>query len=329
MSLLITGGAGFIGSNVLCKLVNKFPNKEIIMIDKLNYCSSLNHLPMDKFIFKKGDITDIKFIDSVFKEDIEIIVHFAAETHVDNSFGNSCNFSHTNVYGTHVLLEAARKLKNLKKFIHVSTDEVYGESLNDQKFDEISNFNPTNPYAATKAAAEHIVNSYRISYNMPCIITRGNNVYGPRQYPEKLIPKFINLLLRDKNCLIHGNGSNLRTFIHVDDVAEAFIAIIEKAVPGEIYNIGSDNEYSVLEIANELMKKLNKKDKIEFVKDRNFNDKRYHIDSSKLKNLGWSEKIKFDQGLQETIDWYIVHNEFFGNIDNVLVAHPKVFSLDA
>jgi dTDP-glucose 4,6-dehydratase len=268
---------------------------------------------------------------------IDTVLHFAAQTHVDNSFGNSFNFTQTNVMGTHVLLESAKLFKqNLKLFVHVSTDEVYGESSPQKDatpFDEKSALNPTNPYAATKAAAELIVKSYAQSFGLPIIITRGNNVYGPHQYPEKLIPKFISLLRQGKPCTIHGNGQHRRSFIYVSDVAEAFDVILHRGVPGNIYNIGTHFEITNLEIARKLMKAFKHDDEqswIVYVEDRNWNDVRYHINLDKLYSLGWSPKISFEDGLQRTIDWYAQNSDHFGNITGALVPHPRAgIALDA
>jgi dTDP-glucose 4,6-dehydratase len=237
------------------------------------------------------------------------VIHFAAQTHVDNSFGNSLEFTIDNILGTHTLLECCRVYNKIKRFIHISTDEVYGEVDIDHKgCSEKSLLNPTNPYAATKAGAEFIVRSYYYSFNMPVIITRGNNVYGPRQYPEKLIPKFINQLLNNEKCTIHGVGETRRNFIYVDDVAKAVEIILQKGIVNNIYNIGTNNEYSVSEIADKLIKYLKPNDKVEdwiqYVTDRNFNDYRYAIESKELRNLGWQEETGFDKGFEHTIEWF-------------------------
>lgn len=237
-------------------------------------------------------------------------MHFAAQSHVDNSFSNSLQYTHDNILGTHTLLEAARLYKNIKLFVHVSTDEVYGESKigdNSTMKDESSLLNPTNPYAATKVGAEALANSYYNSYKIPIIITRGNNIYGKNQYPEKLIPKFINLLKQNNKCTIHGHGNQVRSFIHVDDVCSAFDIILHKGVIGEIYNIGCHDEYSVMNIAQMLINNIKPKDDyntwIEYVGDRDFNDQRYFISNDKLRKLGWEQKISFLNGIQDVIQW--------------------------
>lgn len=218
----------------------------------------------------------------------------------------------------------------MQRFIHVSTDEVYGESSveHDAKpFDEKSELNPSNPYAATKAAAELLAKSYAQSFRLPIIITRGNNVYGPGQYPEKLIPKFISLLRRRSPCTIHGNGQHRRSFIFIDDVVEAFDVILHKGVTGQIYNIGTDFEITNLEVARSILRVLqldNEEDKwILYVEDRNFNDIRYHIRFDKLHALGWKPAVSFEEGLRMTIDWYDSNGDHFENFSSALVAHPR------
>jgi len=257
-------------------------------------------------------------------------MHFAAQTHVDNSFGNSFTFTHTNIYGTHVLLESAKNCKNIRRFIHVSTDEVYGEG---EDFDvdpmkEEHVLEPTNPYAATKAGAEFIVKSYHRSFKLPVIITRGNNVYGPHQYPEKLIPKFTNQLLRGMPLTLHGDGSNTRNFLFVEDVARAFDTILHKGTVGHIYNIGGTNEVPNIQVAKDLIRILGLQDREEdlvcFVSDRKFNDLRYTINSSKLEALGWKELVTWEEGLKTTVKWYEEHSIRYGNIDQALVAHPRI-----
>lgn len=253
-------------------------------------------------------------------------MHFAAQTHVDNSFGNSFQFTQNNIMGTHVLLESA-KTANIKRFIHVSTDEVYGEQRHDQEaMDEEQILEPTNPYAATKAGAEFLAKSYHRSFGMPIIITRGNNVYGPHQYPEKLIPKFINQLMRGQKVTLHGTGSNKRNFLYVEDVARAFEIILFKAKVGLIYNIGGTNELANIDVSKALIKLAGYKNVDEmmiFVEDRVFNDLRYHINSDRLFALGWREQVSWEEGLQTTFNWYKENSHRFGNIDSALIAHPR------
>ena len=320
MSILITGGCGFIGTNYINNLLksDKFNNETydyIINIDKLDYCSNkdnVNSNDSNKYIFIEGSICDKELLKRIFNMyNIEYVVHFAAQTHVDNSFDNSINYTIDNILGTHQLIECCRLYGNIKKFIHISTDEVYGEiSINCKDSTEVSLLNPTNPYAATKAGAEFIVRSYYYSYNMPIIIIRCNNVYGANQYPEKIIPKFITLLKKNKKMSIHGNGLTRRNFIYVDDVINAINIIAIKGEINNIYNIGSEDEYNVIEIATILLnhikgEKENIEDWIEYIKDRNFNDFRYSINTTKLNNLGWEKTINFKDGIKKTIDWYI------------------------
>lgn len=259
-------------------------------------------------------------------EQIDTILHFAAQTHVDNSFGNSFQFTQNNIMGTHVLLESAKTL-GIRRFVHVSTDEVYGEQRLDQEaMDEEQVLEPTNPYAATKAGAEFLAKSYHRSFGMPVIITRGNNVYGPHQYPEKLIPKFINQLMRGRKVTLHGTGQNKRNFLFVEDVARAFEIILFKGKVGLIYNIGGSNERANIDVAKDLIRLsgyANPEDMMTFVEDRVFNDLRYHINSDRLFELGWREQVSWEEGLQRTFDWYRQNSSRFGNIEAALVAHPR------
>ena len=318
LNLLITGGCGFIASNFINHIFNQ--NKyNIINIDAMYYCANehnvFEHIRNSKnYTFIKANICDKNFIDYILKENnIEYVIHFAAQSHVDNSFENSLQYTKDNILGTHTLLECCRKYGKIKKFIHVSTDEVYGESMiceEENKKTEETSLCPTNPYASTKAGAELLAKSYYHSFKMPIIITRGNNVYGRNQYPEKLIPKFITLLNNNNKVTIQGDGSNIRAFLHVLDVAKAFELILTQGKIGEIYNIGSDEdqEYTVLEIAKILIKKIknseNYNDYIEYIEDRPFNDKRYYISNDKLKKLGWTINVNFEDGINDTIEYY-------------------------
>lgn len=317
MNLLVTGGCGFIGSNYINHLFKTLNNKlnTVINIDNLNYCASQTNIEkrvidnISQYKFVKANINDIDLIKYILThENITHIIHFAAQSHVDNSFDNSLMYTEDNVRGTHSLLEAVRTTNKDIVFLHFSTDEVYGESLHtDTLYDakrETSILCPTNPYAASKAAAEMYVNAYRHSYGLKTIITRCNNVYGPNQYPEKLIPKFIKLLNENKKCTIHGDGSSLRSFIHVNDVCSAVDLILEKGVIGEIYNIGSDeeNEISVIDVTKILVSLIKPMSRyatewIEYVEDRPFNDKRYFINCDKLKEMGWNQTISFKEGI--------------------------------
>jgi UDP-glucose 4,6-dehydratase len=270
------------------------------------------------------------------KERIDTVMHFAAQTHVDNSFGNSIAFTESNVLGTHVLLEAAKEAR-VGLFIHVSTDEVYGDGLSGVASTETSILEPTNPYSATKAGAEYLVKAYHRSFALPCIITRGNNVYGPHQYPEKIIPKFVSQLLRGLPLTLHGNGSNTRNYLHVHDVAAAFDVILHRGVVGEVYNIGGDNVVSNLAVARAILKLMGCVDAcggdaaaaeskhIVYVPDRPFNDLGYPLDSTRLMALGWREEVPWEAGLAMTVEWYRDrrHAHHWHEVDSALVAHPR------
>ena len=305
-NLLVTGGYGFIGSNFINYIFNKYDKINIINLDDLYYCANENNVELyirnsKRYKFIKINLNQIIDKNILEENKINYIVHFAAQSHVDNSFENSIQYTKDNVMGTHCLLECCRIYGNIKKFIHVSTDEVYGESKEDEKVKtELTLLCPTNPYAGTKAAAELIVQTYLHSFNLPIVISRGNNVYGKNQYPEKLIPKFIKLLKEDKKVTIHGNGLTSRSFLHVDDTVKAFEIILLKGKVSEIYNIGCDEEgmeYKVIDIAKILIEKIkNTKDYdkwIAYVTDRPFNDTRYYISNKKLKELGWKIEKKF------------------------------------
>ncbi|XP_022962590.1 trifunctional UDP-glucose 4,6-dehydratase/UDP-4-keto-6-deoxy-D-glucose 3,5-epimerase/UDP-4-keto-L-rhamnose-reductase RHM3-like [Cucurbita moschata] len=332
-NILITGAAGFIASHVTNRLVKNYPHYKIVALDKLDYCSSIKNLRPSQtspnFRFIKGDIVSADLINYLLvAEEIDTIMHFAAQTHVDNSFGNSFEFTNNNIYGTHVLLEACKVTQRIKRFIHVSTDEVYGET--DLETDignpEASQLLPTNPYSATKAGAEMLVMAYHRSYGLPTITTRGNNVYGPNQYPEKLIPKFILLAMNGEKLPIHGNGSNVRSYLYSEDVAQAFEVILHKGVIGHVYNIGTKKERRVLDVAGDICKLFgsNPEKAIDFVQDRPFNDQRYFLDDQKLKKLGWKESTPWEEGLKRTLDWYTQNPDWWGDVSAALDPHPRI-----
>ena len=310
-NLLVTGGCGFIGSNFINYMLDTYNDITIVNVDKLDYCSDINNVyHKERYKLVVTDINNSYNLNNILEShNIDSVVHFAAQSHVDNSFGNSIQFTRDNVMGTHTLLECCRVYGKIEKFVHISTDEVYGEVDTEHKgCNEKSLLNPTNPYAATKAAAEFLVRSYYHSFKLPVVITRGNNVYGPRQFPEKLIPRFISNLLIGKKCPIHGEGKTRRNFIYVDDVSKAVDTILRKGEINEIYNIGSDDEFSVLEVLKTLLEEMGIKEPIEevceYVEDRAFNDFRYCIDSSKLELLGWKKTVSFKEGINKTILWY-------------------------
>ena len=318
--LLVTGGCGFIGSNFINYYFPKGKVDTLVNLDAMHYCANKHNVAENVrknkgYVLVEGNLCNEVLVKNVLtKHNITHVIHFAAQSHVQNSFEDSLVFTKDNILGTHVLLEACRKYGKIEKFIHVSTDEVYGESMNkvdEQCKTEHSVLCPTNPYAATKAGAELIAQSYNHSYKMPVIITRGNNVYGPNQYPEKLIPRFIKLLKEGKKVTIQGNGSSVRAFLHAYDTAKAFECILEKGSIGEIYNIGCDEgmEYSVIDVAKILIKSIKKIDSndfdyngwIEYVEDRPFNDQRYYISNQKLKDLGWNIEVGFMDGLNKML----------------------------
>lgn len=315
-NLLVTGGCGFIGSHFINHMFAMYNKINIINIDALYYCANISNINVDvresnRYKFIKGNIICQDLIDYILNScHINYVVHFAAQSHVQNSFSDALQYTQDNILGTHTLLECCRKYGKVKRFIHVSTDEVYGESFigdYEQHKTENSILCPTNPYAGTKAGAELIAQTYYHSFKMPIIITRGNNVYGPNQYPEKLIPKFIKLLRENKKVTIQGNGSVLRAFLHVSDTVKAFNIILNKGSIGHIYNIGCNEhmEYSVLDVAKMLIKMIKNTEDydkwIEYIEDRPFNDKRYYISNQKLKDMGWNIKVNFKDGLHDIV----------------------------
>eukprot|EP00158_Paraphelidium_tribonemae_P002283 Partr_v1_DN25256_c0_g1_i1_m16967 putative Polysaccharide biosynthesis protein len=331
--ILITGGAGFIASYVVRHFAVQYPEYTIVSYDKLDYCASVNNTAAlsdcDNFHFEQGDITDPeRTLEVLRKYQVDTIMHFAAQSHVDLSFGNSYSFTHNNVMGTHVLLECAKTV-NLKRFIHVSTDEVYGE-VPDGESDllETALLCPTNPYAASKAAAEMIVNSYYKSFKLPVMIVRSNNVYGPHQFPEKIISKFSCMLNRGQKLCLHGDGSPTRRYLFAGDAADAFDTIFHRGEIGQIYNIGSRDEIANKDLCHLLLAEFDipKEDFSkwsEFTKDRPFNDMRYAVDCAKLTALGWEQKTAFADGLKLTVDWYRKYGEsWWGDISHCLTAFP-------
>ena len=294
MNILVTGGLGFIGHNFIKYIFNNFEFNLLINIDKISYCSNKNFTVNDKkYKYIKADINDKNLICFILKEyNITHIIHFAAQSHVDNSFDNSLDYTIDNVMGTHTLLDCVKNVNKEILFLHFSTDEVYGESIDSSDVKtEISLLLPTNPYSASKAAAEMYVNSYKKSYNLKTIILRCNNVFGPNQYPEKVIPKFIKQLKNNEKITIHGKGETIRDFIHIDDVSRAIITVLEKGEINEIYNISGEIQISIIELAKLIINKDDISEYIEYVNDRPFNDKRYEINSNKLKKLGWKVEV--------------------------------------
>lgn len=313
MRILVTGGCGFIGSGFTRRLIQQFPFMTVVNIDYLYPCSTkasdltVSH---DNYYFVHGDIKDKALIESILRDyKIDTIVHFAAQSHVDTSFTNPMLYTHDNVIGTHSLLEASRTVGTIKKFVHISTDEVYGENSHGETFKtEESLLKPTNPYAASKAGAEMLVHSYLHSFQFPAVIIRSNNVYGIGQYPEKVIPRFAFLLKDNKKLTLQGSGQQLRSFLHIDDAVDAVLCVMFQGHVGEIYNISSKDEISIRELAERMLAIMkpgeNIADWIEYIEDRHFNDQRYWIQSEPLRRLGWKQRVDFDKGLRETIEWF-------------------------
>ncbi len=317
-NVLITGAAGFIGANFAEYFVNKYPNYNVVVLDKLTYAGNLDNLKkiMDKITFIKGDICDYDLILDILKKyNINGIIHFAAETHVDNSIKDPFIFTHTNVIGTHTLLEAAKNVwgeGSNNKFVHISTDEVYGSLQNEGYFSETSPIKPSSPYSASKASSDLIAFAYNKTYKMNVNVTNCSNNYGPYQHNEKLIPHMIKLAMQDKKLPVYGTGSNIRDWLYVEDHCEAIDLVYHKGVPGERYNIGGHNEKRNIDIVKLILKRLGKpEDLIDFVEDRKGHDYRYAIDAIKIENdLGWIPNTKFEDGIIKTIDWYLENKDW-------------------
>lgn len=325
MKLLITGGLGFIGSNFIIKILQNYNDFTIVNVDAELYGSNHKNLEEIKkfsnYKFVKGNITNHRLMTKLI-EDCDIIVNFAAESFVDRSISNANSFVESNIRGIFTILNIIKTIK--KKLIHISTDEVFG-SLISGSADENYRFNPSSPYAATKASAELLVNSYMITYGCDCIITRCTNNYGPRQFPEKLIPKIIILAQQGKKIPVYGNGKNIRDWIFVDDHCDAIIKILMDGKSGETYNISANNKIDNLTIVKKILSMMEKStDLIEFVEDRPGHDFRYSLNSSKLsEQFGWSIKTDFENGLEKTIKWYQLHADWWKNLSKkILQATP-------
>jgi len=314
MKILVTGGAGFIGSNFIRHLMSSHPGYKIVNVDTLTYAGNLDNLRgIDtdlRYTFVKGDICDSNLINTILeKHEIDTIVHFAAESHVDRSIADASVFVRTNVLGTHTLLDAARR-HAIRKFIHISTDEVYG-SIPEGSFKETDILTPSSPYSSSKAGSDLLALSYFTTYNLPVIVTRCTNNFGPYQYPEKLIPLFVTNLIDGKKVPVYGTGKNIRDWIHVNDHCRAVDFLLHKGKTGEIYNIGGGSEKTNLEITEKILELLRKDESmIEYVTDRPGHDFRYSLDCSKLRSLGWKPGYSFEEGLQDTVTWYM-QNEWW------------------
>jgi len=318
MRILVTGGAGFIFSNFIRYMLKEYPDYHITNLDKLTYCgrieNTLDFKDNKNYKFIKGDICDKKLVEKITK-DIDVIINGAAETHVDRSIIDAGTFVKTDVFGTYSLLEAARK-NDVERYIQVSTDETYG-SIKRGSFKEDDPINPSSPYSASKAGADLLVGSYNRTHNLPVMITRSSNNYGPYQFPEKLIPLFITNLLENKKVPLYGNGLNMRDWLFVTDNCIAVDTVLHKGKIGEVYNIASSEEKTNLEITKVLLKLLGKsEDMIQFVEDRKGHDFRYSMDSSKIRELGWKPNVDFRDGLKATVEWYKSNKLWWESIKN-------------
>jgi dTDP-glucose 4,6-dehydratase len=317
-TMLVTGGCGFIGSNFIRYMVANYDFK-VINVDKLTYAGNLENVAdiseNSNYEFVKGDIADTSLIESLASRGIDVIVNFAAESHVDRSIEDSRIFIESNVLGTQVLLEAARKY-GVSRFVQISTDEVYGSLGPQGSFTETSPLIPNSPYSASKAAADLLARAYHKTYGMDTVITRCSNNYGPYQFPEKLIPLMISNALEEKPLPVYGDGMNVRDWIYVEDHCRAIDVIIQRARSGEVYNIGASNELPNIEIVKMTLKRLKKPESlITFVEDRPGHDRRYAIDSTKLRNeLGWDVTYSFEEGIDRTIRWYVENRGWWGKI---------------
>ena len=323
MKFLVTGGAGFIGSNFMHYEVKKYPNDYFVCLDALTYAGNYNNIKdlenNDNYKFVKGDITDREFIDKLFEEEkFDIVINFAAESHVDNSIKNPEIFLMTNIIGTSVLLDACRKY-GIKRYHQISTDEVYGDLPLDRPdllFTETTPLHTSSPYSSSKASADLLVMAYARTYGLPVTISRCSNNYGPYQFPEKLIPVVISKALKDEKVPVYGKGENVRDWIHVIDHNIGVDLIVRNGSDGEVYNLGGHSERTNIEVVKTILKQLNKPESlITYVEDRKGHDLRYAIDSTKVeKELGWELTYNFEEGIKETVEWYLNNNEWINNI---------------
>ena len=306
MKILVTGGCGFIGSNFIKQILKKYPAYKIVNLDKLTYCGNLDNLrdieKDSRYTFIKGDICDKKIVDKAITG-CGVVINFAAESHVDRSIEDASAFIRTNIQGVYTLLEAAKR-HNIKRFIQISSDEVYG-SIRKGSFKETSPLRPNSPYSAAKAGGDHLALAYYKTFKLPVILTRSSNNFGPYQYPEKVIPLFITNLLENKKVPLYGDGLNVRDWLYVADNCSAIDLVLHKGKIGEVYNIGGSFEIPNIELTKIILKNLGKTDKmIHYVTDRLGHDRRYSLDSAKVRKLGWKPSKSFDTAIKETINWY-------------------------
>lgn len=316
LRILVTGGAGFIGSNFILYMLNKYPNYEVVNMDSLTYAGNIQNLASvennPNYSFIQADITDRQIVEQIMSNGIDKVVNFAAESHVDRSIQNPDVFLKTNVLGTHVLLESAKKF-GVSKFVQISTDEVYGTLGAEGLFTEDTPLAPNSPYSASKAGGDLIARAYYETYHFPVSITRCSNNYGPYQFPEKLIPMVLTKALRNEKIPVYGDGLNVRDWLYVEDHCSAIDLVLHKGKDGEVYNIGGNNERTNLQIVNTILNEINKNhnELISFVTDRLGHDRRYAIDASKIRTeLGWEPKYNFEVGIKKTVDWYIKNQEW-------------------
>lgn len=346
-NIIITGGAGFIGSHVVKLFVKKYSQYRIINLDALTYAGNLENLKeienAQNYVFEKGNILDINFLESLFKNyNVSDVIHLAAESHVDRSILSPLDFVYTNVVGTVNLLNAAKtawkddllhdkKQANDHRFYHVSTDEVYGTLGDEGLFTETTPYAPNSPYSASKASSDHFVRAYGETYNLPIVISNCSNNYGPNHFPEKLIPLFINNVVNNKPLPVYGDGNYTRDWLYVIDHARAIDMVFHKGINGETYNIGGFNEWKNIDLVKLLIKQMDEKlgrpegaslQLITYVKDRPGHDKRYAIDATKInKELGWTPSVTFEEGLSQTIDWYLENTEWLQHVTSGAYTH--------
>lgn len=311
LKILVTGGAGFIGCNFVRHMLKEHPKDEIVVLDKLTYAGRMENLDdvLDKITFIKGDICDKDAVKKAM-EGCEAIVNFAAESHVDRSIEGPEVFVRTDIFGVFTLLEEGRRT-DLKKFIQISTDEVYG-STRSGSFSETDTLDPSSPYSASKAGGELLARSYVRTYGMDVAVTRSSNNYGPFQHPEKLIPRFIVKILRNESLPIYGKGDNVRDWLHVEDNCRAIDLVLRKSKPGDVVNIGSGNERTNIDVTKQLLKHMKKPESmITYVQDRAGHDFRYSLEWNRVKKMGWMPKIKFEDGVKTTVDWYLANEKWW------------------